>query len=302
MLLESSILAFLILAIIIGVCISFLMQWVLKIKGASLLQLRNPLIGYAICLAISIIVFVLTFFAPILFILVYASIFIPFMFFSALLTKKIIKHTNLRNPLTNCIYKLGAVFFVWFMAFFPFSLIGLEAIISIPANNATRLEHMRLQDEARESILSSEIYADLTPFGLGIYKLQNEGDRFLWDITQPRPGGRYGGVAMVFAHSYNRRFQETWDDTNRGSDVLYYVKLYEGTYIIITPTTQHIHDRQLFYIYLTKELDSDSDLFRVVVHSQETIETLIGLSDNVFTRQELAHKLGMSTWEDTPRP
>ena len=124
----------------------------------------------------------------------------PLMIFSFMLTNKLIKGAKLRNSFINFIFKSIAIVLIWFMAFFPFSLLGISKIANLPAETAKKQEILKL----REEISNFETYADLTPFGLGIYKLRNEGDRLLWDVTKPIDHViKYGGNYMVYENHRN---------------------------------------------------------------------------------------------------
>lgn len=179
---------------------------------------------------------------------------------------------------------------------------GITTVANIPTKYAENQEKLQMQ----EVISKSETYADLTQFGLGIYKLQEGGNSFLgnpflWDITQEGLGGTFGDIEMVFDYCRNLKSGETWDDSNRGKDVLYDVKLYEGTYIIIIPEPQYIYDEPIFYINICKDLNLNVDLFQVVIYDQEVIEKLHELPGEKLSRQELIEKLGKTKWENVTK-
>jgi len=151
----------------------------------------------------------------------------------------------------------------------------------------------------REEISNFETYTDLTPFGLGIYKLQNESDEYLWDITKPVPTIRVlnsGGVDMVYEHIDNIRDEETWDNcdinSNEGKDMVYDVLFYDGTYIIITPLKENYFRDYWGWVYLCKNIDKDIDLFRMGIEDPKVVEKLRELPREQISRKELAEKLG----------
>jgi len=165
-----------------------------KSNKLSSLGLRGYAIGYGICVAISISVLIITYLVPILWVVCYIGIFVPFMLFSFMLNKKLITDTRLFNSIISFLYKLIATLLIWFIAFFPLSWIGITEITKIPANNAKKQADLQVQKE----ISNAETFADLTPFGVGIYKLQNKGDKYLWDITKPEETViTYDGIRMV---------------------------------------------------------------------------------------------------------
>ena len=279
-------------SILIGFFVSALLFVILKGKIKSGLNLRSYAIGFGICAISNISLLILTmgyisgYF--------YFIIFIPFIFFSFMLNKKLIKETRLKNSVISFIYKAAATLLLWFMAFFPFSLSGAIEIINMPEKNARNHEILLL----REEISNFETFADLTPFGLGVYKLRYEGDRNLWDITQLPPTVIiYDGVDLVFKSHINRRGDETWDNvwnnSNVGINVMYEIFFYEGTYIIITPLRERAHVMWGWgLIYLCKELKADVDLFMVAIPNLEVVEKLRELPVEQISRRELAAKLG----------
>ncbi|MCL2050040.1 MAG: DUF2027 domain-containing protein [Defluviitaleaceae bacterium] len=167
-------------------------------------------------------------------------------------------------------------------------------IRNIPIDNARKQEISQL----REEILNLETYVDLTPFGLGIYKLRNEGDGILWDITTiPSTVGSLDGVELVFGHEINRKDDETWDNawgnSNKGKDVLYDIVFYDDTYIIITPLWDN-HGALYYwgYVYLCKEIKAGADLFSAGILDPDIVYKLRELPREQISRLELAEKLG----------
>ncbi len=291
---ERYVFSFILLPIAIAICVSvLLLKARQKANEKGSLNLRSYATGYGICVAISISVLITTFIVPILFIACYIIIFVPFMYFSFMLNRKIIKDTRLRNSIANFMYKLIATLLIWFIAFFPFSLLGIIEMVNLPAEIAKNQEILKL----REEILNCETYADLTPFGLGIYKLQNEGDRYLWDITKPDDYVNYYDGDMVYEYHINRKDDESWDNTwgnsNKGKDVLYDVYFYEGTYIIVTPLWEKPGALYYWgYVYLCKDIDKDVDLFDVGILDPKVVEKLRELPGEKISRKDLAAKLG----------
>jgi hypothetical protein len=293
---------FFLIPIIIGICMTVLILIVLiKANNKSKLSLRNYATGFGACVAANIFAIVIS----MGYLGAYSYIILcgPLMIFGFMLTKELINDKRSRNLFIRLFYKSIAIILIWFMAFFPFSLFGVAEIISIPTKNAVKQEVLQLQEE----ILNSETYADLTPFGLGIYKLQDEGSPllgspFLWDITQLEDGNtRYGDTRIIYGTSRNLKSEETWDDLNRGTDVLYEVYQYEGIYIIIIPDKYYTYDTPRFYINICKDLSNNADLFQVVVYNQETITKLRELPGEKIPRRELIERLGKTKWEDVPR-
>jgi hypothetical protein len=90
-----------------------------------------------------------------------------------MLNKKLIIEVKFGNQYFSIINKSIATILIWFVAFFPLSYLGVMEIISMPEKNAHKREVLRLQEE----IENYSTYADLSPFGLGIFKLENKGDR-----------------------------------------------------------------------------------------------------------------------------
>ena len=289
---NSVFLRFILLPIIIGIGLSaILFVALLKANKKRNLNLRNYAIGYGACVAISLSVLITTFLVPILWTACYIIIFVPFMFFSFMLNKKLIKDTKLHTSFINFIYKSAVTILIWFVACFPLSLIGITEIAKVPEKNAAKQEFLQLQQE----ISNYETYADLTPFGLGIYKLRNEGDRYLWDITKPK--SYYYGTDMVYEYHSNCKDYESWDNSwgnsNAGKNVLYDVFFYEGTYLIVTPIWEKPGSLYYWgYIYLCKDINSDADLFDVGILDTEVVEKLRELPGEKLSRKELSEKLG----------
>ena len=278
---------------VIGVALSVLLLIVLqKANKISSLRLRSYAMGFGVCAIINIFILVKSY--GYLGVPSFIALCGPLAIFGFLLTKKLLKDVKLSNSFINFIFKSITIVFIWFMAFFPFSLFGVKAVANLPAEIAKKQEILQIQDE----ILNYETFADLTPFGLGIYKLQNEGGRYLWDITKPEKTViNFDGVEMVYEHHVNRRDEETWDNSwgnsNVGKDVLYDVIFYEGTYIIITPLWEK-HGGLYYwgYIYLCKTIDKDADLFEIGILNTKVVEKLQELHGEKISRKELAEKLG----------
>ncbi|MCL2679117.1 MAG: hypothetical protein FWF18_02355 [Dehalococcoidia bacterium] len=278
---------------VIGVGLSVLLLIVLQKANKKIsLRLRSYAVGFGVCVTINIFILVISF--GFLGIPAYIVLCGPLMIFGFMLTKKLIKDTKLSNPFVNFILKSIATVLIWFMAFFPFSLIGVIAIANLPAETAKKQEILQLQEE----ILNYDTYADLTPFGLGIYKLQNNGDRNLWDITKPQKTViNIDGVDMVYENHINRRDDDTWDNawgnSNEGKDVVYDVIFYEDTYIIIAPLWEQPGRMYYWgYIYLCKEINEKADLFGIGILDTEVVEKLQELPGEKVSRKELAEKLG----------
>jgi len=287
------VLRLIIMPVVIGICVSILLLIVQKkLNKKNSLNLSSYLIGYGICVAINISVLVVT--MGFLFIPSFIITLAPLVYFSFMINKKIVINTKLRNSIINFTYKLIVSLLIWFIAFFPFSLWGIKEIIDIPANVAKKQEIIQLQGE----ISSYETYADLTPFGLGHYKLKKEGDEYLWDITKPEDYIiNYDGVNMVFENHYNRKDDESfdiaWGNSNKGKDVLYDVYLYEGTYIIVTPLWEKPgYNYYWGSIYLCKDINKDVDLFEIGILDPKVVEKLRELPGEKLSRKELAVRLG----------
>ncbi|MGE5580825.1 MAG: hypothetical protein ACM3WU_12415 [Bacillota bacterium] len=279
--------------IVIGICVSILLLIVQKKSNKNnSLNLSSYLTGYGICVAINIAVLVVT--MGFLFLPCFIITFGPLVYFSFMINKKIVLDTKLRNPIINFSCKFIISLLIWFTAFFPFSLWGLKEIIDIPANMAKNQEIIQL----KEGISSYETYADLTPFGLGFYKLQKEGDRYLWDITKPEDHiVDYDGVYMVFENHFNRKDDESWDNawgnSNKGKDVLYDVYSYEGTFIIVTPLWEKPGVNYYWgFIYLCKDINKGVDLFEIGIPDPKVVEKFRELPGEKLSRKELAVKLG----------
>lgn len=174
------------------------------------------------------------------------------------------------------------------------TIVGIVTAINLPATIARNQEI----SQAREEIINYETYADLTPFGLGVYKLRCEGDKHLWDVTKPsKTVIFYDGAEMVFDVCYNRKDEASWDNwwgnSNKGQDVTYDVIFYEDTYIIIPP----VWDQRgtLYYwgiIYLCKDLNENADLFDIGISDKKVFDKLRELPGEKYSRLELSEKLG----------
>ena len=242
--------------------------------------------GFGQCIAVSLAVFCFTWFVipelALLFVFVYAILFIPIMLFGVLLTWRLIRSKKVSNRFLRAAYKTVTIILVWFIAFFPFSGFGGQALLNMPDTIA------RNQDAAafRETILTAETYADLTPFGFGNYKRVNADDYYLWDITMPKDyPDSYKGVYLVYERF---EIQTTFDYGNRAKDIMYDVYFYEGTYIITIPASEKI-------LYLCKEISRDAELFRVAVYNQlvsVNTEKLRELPSERYSRKELIDMLG----------
>ena len=290
---DTFVLSLILVLAIIGICVSVLLLVARKkSKWKGSLSLGGYILGYVICVAVNIFVLVIT--MGFLILPCFIITFGPLVFFSFTLNKKIVKDTKSRNSIINFMYKLIATLVIWFIAFFPFSLWGINEIIDIPSNIARNQEIAQLQEE----ISNYETYADLTPFGLGIYKLKNEGNRYLWDITKPEDHViEYEGVAMVYEHHFNRRDEESWDNSwgnsNAGKDILYDVYFYEDTYIIVTPLWEKPGTLYYWgYIYLCKDIAKDADLFDIGILDPKVVEEFHELPGEKLSRKELSEKLG----------
>jgi len=286
-------LSFIFVPIAIGIFVSVLLLIALSNKNKTgNLSMRSYVIGYGVCVAINVSVLIIT--MGFLLLPCYIIMFGPLMIFSFMLNKKLIIDKRLRNPFINLIYKIIVTLLIWFMAFFPFPLFGITKIANLPAEIAKNREILQFQEE----ISNFETYADLTPFGLGVYKLREKGDRLLWDVTKPKDYViNDDGIYMVYGNHYNRRDEETWDNSwgnsNMGKDVLYDVLFYEGTYIIITPLWEKPGTLNYWgYIYLCKDINKDADLFDVGILDPQVVEKLRELPGEKFSRKKLAEKLG----------
>ncbi len=278
---------------LIGICVSALLLVIRKeMNEKSTLNLRSYVIGYFICIALNIFVLIITmgfFFVP-CFIITFG----PLVFFSYMINKQVVKDAKFRNVGLKFIYKIVVSMLIWFIAFFPFSLWGVKVIVDIPKNIARNKEIVQLQDK----ISSYETYADLTSFDLGLYKLQNKSDKYLWDITKPKDYViDYDGVDMVFENHYNCKDNESWDDSwgnsNKGKDVIYDVYFHEGTFIIVTPLWEKPGTLYYWgYIYLCKNIVKNADMFAIGVTDPAVVGKLRKLPGEKLTRKELSEKLG----------
>lgn len=276
--------------IIVGICVSAaLLVILIKVSKKKTLTLRNYAAGYGICVGanLALIVISLGFLGAQSFIILCG----PTAIFGFMLTKRLIQNKAVHNKIIRFAYKSIAIVLIWFMAFFPFSLFAIEKIVNLPEERAAKQELLRVQDE----ILHYETFADLTPFGLGLYKLGHAGDEYLWDVTQPKDRlYSFDGVVMAYEYYINRKDAETWDakfeHSNKGKDVMYDVLFYEGTYIIVAPLWDN--PGKWGVVYLCKDLAEDVDLFNIEIHDTQTIETLQAMAGERISRKELAEKLG----------
>jgi hypothetical protein len=167
-------------------------------------------------------------------------------------------------------------------------------IISTQEKMARQQEITRIQEE----IQSYETYVDLTPFGLGKYKLEHEGDKYLWDVTKPEDTvfTSYIGdnvYTLVYEYRENRREDLNWDYQNKGSNVMCDVYFYEETYIIIPPLLEEQGDSYYWgYIYLCKDIASDADLFDIGIIDPAMVEPFRDLPVEKISRRELSDMLG----------
>ena len=296
---QNPIIVLLAVAIIIGIgAPTFILRRAGKKHDIYNLSLRCYVKGYGICAAISLGTMLVMVFAPGewgWWILGYLAIFVPLMFFTLRLSKKLIREPRRRNMVVNFLYKLLAIVLIWCVALYPATMAGIGMLTELPAQNAKNQEFARLQEE----IMDLETYADLRPFGLGVYKLQNDGDKYLWDVTQPSDNVReFEGYDMVFESHINRRGQGIWDifrgNSNAGKNVYYDVVFYEGTYIIVAPAWEGRGYLGFWgVIYLTKSLDEESDIFEIGILDPEVAEKIRALSYEKISRKELSEKIGM---------
>lgn len=292
MFIDNSPSIYFVLPTTIGICTSVILLIIfLKTNKHRDVSLRGYAKSYGLCVAINLAVLVVTFLVPILYYVYYIIMFAPLMFFSFMLNKRLIQETRLPIRFISLIYKVIATFLIWFIISFPFSMLGIAEIKEMPAKHAEKQEILKFKDE----VMNFETYADLTPFGLGLYKQQNKGDKYLWDVTQPSNFATViDGFYTVYEREYNRRDDEGWDDywdhSNKGKDVTYDVLLYEGTYIIVAPLWDNPGRWGL--VYLCKDIDKDADLFDIEVKDTKTLENLKELATESFSRRELSEKLG----------
>ena len=294
MMLDGSFMGIIFTPLIIGGIATLLfLKAVSIIDKESRLHRRWCVAGFVIFVVINISALVLTmgYIGPFMFILLSG----PLTVFSFMLTKIIVRDkTRFNNFLVSIVCKAAIILFIWFLAYFPFSLFGMIEIAEIPARNARQQEIMQL----REEISELEIFADLTPFGLGKYRVRNERD-FLWDVARPKSNViSFDGVDIVYERHWNRGGNETWDNawnnSNKGQDVYYDVIFYEDAYLIITPLWER--PGVLYYwgfIYLSKEIDRYTDLFEIGILDPAVVEKLRELPAEMISRRELAEKLGM---------
>jgi len=174
-------------------------------------------------------------------------------------------------------------------------------VINMPIKRAAQKTETQEIVKIRQEMSNTETYADLTPFGLGMYKLRNKGDRHLWDVTKPSDEVTYsvfGEPMMYDVYLFNRRPEYRGNLTQRSVDedeLMYYVAFYEGTYIILEPVWSWNESKYyLGYLYLCKELGTDTDLYglRVTNRDREAIEKLLELPGEWFTKTELTELLG----------
>lgn len=171
---------------------------------------------------------------------------------------------------------------------------GIVTLVNMPEENARKQEILQLQKE----ISNYETYTDLTSFGLGLYKLKNEGDEYLWDITKPEDTViNYEGVEMVYKGYNNRKdhegFDNAWGNSNEGKDVEYDVYFYDNTYIIVTPLWDKPGTLYYWgYIYLCKDINKNVDLFDVGILDPKVVEKLHELPGEKYSRKKLTEKLG----------
>lgn len=185
------------------------------------------------------------------------------------------------------------------------TIVLIELIIAILIYGVTTLsnlsEEKALQQEItqlKEEIINYETYADLSEFGLGVYKLKNEGDKYLWDITKSEDTViDYDGVKMVFESYFNRKdklgFDNAWGNSNEGKNVQYDVYYHEDTYIIVTPLWDE--PGSLYYwgfIYLCKDINEGADLFDIGILDPNIIDNLEVLPKRTYTRKDLIDLLG----------
>ena len=278
---------------VIDICVSaFLLMLLKKPSKNNGLRILFCVVGYVVCVAFNI--FILIILWGFLSNHSFALTLGPLIIFSFIMNKELVKKVKLPNSIANFVCKAAISLLIWFVALFPFSWFGVMEIANIPKKMADNRELLQLQEE----MLDYETYADLTPFGLGIYKQENEGDRYLWDITKPEERlHEFGGVKMVYENHFNCRDNESWDNTwnnsNAGKDVTYDVVFYDGTYIIITPLWEKSGSGYAWgHMYLCKSIEKDVDLFDIPIMDKAVVEKLLELPFETFSRKELAEKLG----------
>ncbi|MCL1913903.1 MAG: hypothetical protein FWG10_08525 [Eubacteriaceae bacterium] len=244
-------------------------------------------IGFGCCAVISLGVFAYTWFVmpalSMLFMLVYAVLFLPYVFFGAMLTRKLVLGSFLKNnPALRFASKAASIALIWFIVFFPFSMFGVQALLNMPSQLAEKRE----MDVFRKEVQNAETYADLSLLGLGIYKRVNEGDQYIWDITQPKKNpNRFEGTLLIFEHSNNVRDRENWEGDDQKKDLVYNVCQYGGTWIIVPISPYN-------YAYLCEEISEDVDMFLLLAIGSEAKEKLLELPAEQYSRQEIAKLLG----------
>jgi len=163
---DSVFLSFILTPAIIGICLTVLLLITIRrANNKHNLRLRSYAQGFGVCVATNIMILIVS--MGFLGVPSYIIICGPLFICSFMLSKKLIQDTKTRYFYVNLLYKSITIIMIWFMAFFPFSLLGLIEMKNIPANNARNQEIRQFKEE----IIGSETFADLTPFGLGIYKL-----------------------------------------------------------------------------------------------------------------------------------
>lgn len=171
---------------------------------------------------------------------------------------------------------------------------GITTLGNLPEERAKKQEILQLKEE----INNYETYADLSEFGLGVYKLKKEGDKYLWDVTKPEDTViDYDGVKMVFENYYNRKdkfgFDNAWGNSNEGKNVQYDVYFHDDTYIIVTPLWDE--PGTLYYwgfIYLCKNISNDVDLFDIGILDPNVIDKFEALPKKTYSRKDLTDLLG----------
>ncbi len=176
---NISVISLILAVLILFILIEVLIFTVFRKKVSKLNTIKYGL-GYGICVGSSLVVLLITVLFPILWGAFFSLILVPIVFFSFMLNKKVLQSTRIKNKYINFTYKLIASFLIWFIAFFPLSLLGIFWILETPDRY---VEKQQIKHQ-KEEILEYETYTDLTEFGLGEYKLGNKGDEYGYSIIK----------------------------------------------------------------------------------------------------------------------
>ena len=288
---NSSVLMLILIPGIVGIAFTIAVVKT-QCKLAEPISLRSCAIRFGIAVGINLAFTIVTF--GIGGSMSYALLCGPIMVFAFVLSKRLIARKEPANRALRMGVKGAALLLVWFFAFFPFSAIGVFYVMDIPERRAQQV----LADQTRAEIEAYDTYADLSPYGLGIYKLKQDGFEYLWDVTQPVDYSRTirsrgDDIIFIYSGKFNLRDKNFLDYESLGKDVQYDIFTHEDTFVIASPILDNpdvLGDT--IHIYLCKAIAPDTDIFQIGITDPAIVEKLRALPGERISRREICERLG----------